>query len=221
MILYISVPRKLGGYMSLKDYSWRSGWIVWERLWRFPTVCGRTKTNILCTDDLPGLQRVDPPSCKAVMQHAIAPRLPRTIWWQKLHHLVAELVIRLCGNPSCHEIIIWEDIVISLWQNQDLNNVLYGVGKFWAAVKVKDPPLWRTIFAVFLLFWHQPFIHHRAYPEKGDKTESPDSCHFQRYHDPHHLVVSCWWSGLNENTRWVALLAASGATTFQGKIFIS
>ena len=28
--------------------------------------------------------------------------------------------------------------MISLWQNQDLNNVLYGVGKFWAAVKVKD-----------------------------------------------------------------------------------
>ena len=89
MILYISVPRKLGGYMSLKDYSWRSGWIVWERLWRFPTVCGRTKTNILCTDDLPGLQRVDPPSCKAVMQHAITPACLApfggkncTIWWQ-------------------------------------------------------------------------------------------------------------------------------------------
>ena len=65
---------------TLKDYSW----IVWERLWRFPTVCGRRKTNILCTDDLPGLQRVDPPSCKAVMQHAIAPP-PAS------HHLVAKI----------------------------------------------------------------------------------------------------------------------------------
>ena len=70
---------------TLKDYSW----IVWERLWRFPTVCGRRKTNILCTDDLPGLQRVDPPSCKAVMQHAITPACLApfggkncTIWWQ-------------------------------------------------------------------------------------------------------------------------------------------
>ena len=47
------------------------------------------------------------------MQQAIAPRLPRTIWWQKLHHLVAELVIRLCGNPSCHEIIIIKILTMS------------------------------------------------------------------------------------------------------------